>query len=1206
MEFRRKFAVTALLATLLAISSYAGTPTVRYLVNVDPISVQGGWDYEKWLDLAKQCADRLLECAPDRYGSRHTPLWLSIVDPETCGMIEEKPSNWQTYWDAEDYVMTAQGCNLYRDMPTLRAFKRLSELTGEGRYKQAVDRYLQFYLDELPSATTGLFPWGEHMSYNTLRDKIVATRHEMEYNLPDWELLWEVNPEAVRREIEAIYRINIWDKENFLYDRHANYFTGEFDPAPVRGAYIKHSGLFAYSFLFLYSKTHDPRYLEWARGISNVYWSRRNPETGLVPGYISGTPPSMAQIALAYDLLEGSFLFPDEEIQRRALGMVDSFIHYGFDREKGRFASGLNTATGKPVGNPAPSSWGSYSETALYCRLYACLDAYKQTGTPGYLDILKRCLKEADDEPLPAKVVPDAVGGMLDLFVRTYRETGDRFYLRQARKLGEWTAENLIRNGLILEYSGGCVYNNYRRPGQLLQAWLSLYEEEKAAPVHWSAPASIRPGEGSFEIRAETGPGTVVEKVHWKLPDGSEDISIPSRSGGEMVFPVPVPGGRPVIQGPLDFRFLSQDGTELDSGTVILAANADGPKIGPWELPDYVAEDEPLCGKVKVTDPSGIESVVCHYRVGDSEKTRSVECSGSAGKSDVFEFAIPPDTGRWPKPIRVQVEATGNPGWPVSRLSEEREVPTSYRVSFDPSSATGATADVPWGKSRFSIGLVSGRPKSVIDVAFFSVNPTGTGDDLPEVLVGPFFRILSGGSLEGVRLEWTVSPEQVESVLPSTLALYRCEMGRWHCSQSGEVSGATPSLTFQPEKDTLFVAGARPRLLARRTFNGALLSSPAVARISHDGQRAIILNTRSYDGALYALDHRATTIWKYDFGDMQPFPTVADLNGDGLDEIAVGGPCLTVLSPSGELLWKAPLRGAACPAIGDLDGDGQEEVVVATANGSIAAYSASGAEEWRVESAQELGIPALARLAADANLSVVVGGERELIAVSSKGSVLWKVPLHGEMMVSPAVANLDDDFADEILCYTRTDAAGTLSAFSETGELLWETTVSREPDWCPVVADFLGTGALQILAQATDPRKLAVFDRKGQWVETLPTTGRTLQTPVPVDLDGNGRLDVLTANDLSCRIWGLRHDGAPLWSYTPRSFTCPGAKVKGAGSLLVADLDGNGFLEVVGGDDETWLNILATETRCDPYAVVSGQFHGNSCHTGCYTLSNRP
>ncbi len=105
------------------------------------VVVQGGWNYDKWLQEARQFAEKIIKCAPDTYGEIETPLWLSVIDPITCSMIINKPPNWQTYWDAEDYVMIAQGCNLYRDLPTLAAFYELSCITNDPHFSSAAEAY---------------------------------------------------------------------------------------------------------------------------------------------------------------------------------------------------------------------------------------------------------------------------------------------------------------------------------------------------------------------------------------------------------------------------------------------------------------------------------------------------------------------------------------------------------------------------------------------------------------------------------------------------------------------------------------------------------------------------------------------------------------------------------------------------------------------------------------------------------------------------------------------------------------------------------------------------------------------------------------------------------------------------------------------------------------------------------------------------------
>ncbi len=393
--------------------------------------------------------------------------------------------------------------------------------------------------------------------------------------------------------------------------------------------------------------------------------------------------------------------------------------------------------------------------------------------------------------------------------------------------------------------------------------------------------------------------------------------------------------------------------------------------------------------------------------------------------------------------------------------------------------------------------------------------------------------------------------------------------------------------------------------LWRRTFNGALLSSPAVARVKQDGTLAVILDTRAADGVLYALNAEGKTLWTYDTGQTQPFTAVSDLDEDGLDEIAVGGVGLTLLASDGTVLWNVPLGRTNAPVIGDVDNDGRLEVVAATGGGLVAAFSAEGEELWRCEVDDNLEMPVLSDLNGDGALDLVVGGERSLWAVSGDGQPLWKAGLPGESLYSPAVGDLDGDGKPEIVAFTRTDFNGTLSVFGSDGTLLWDTRITREADWCPMIVDLLGVGQPQILVQAAKWEDLALYNAVGERVWTIPIESRIIQTPVPVDFDGDGRLDVALACNESRRIWALTIEGAPLWSYIPHSYVLGGAKVKGGGSLLIADIDGDERLEVVGGDDETWLNAVQTDTPCERWAVVSGQFHGDARHSGYYCISKK-
>ena len=768
-------------------------------------------------------------------------------------------------------------------------------------------------------------------------------------------------------------------------------------------------------------------------------------------------------------------------------------------------------------------------------------------------------LARVDKAPISPETEPYTAGQWLGLYLDAYRATGDRTFLHRARSLAQWSKTHLVKNGLILERANGLVYHNYSRPGGLFAAWLRLYEIEQEEPFHWRTANALSTHEDSVPIEIQGRNLRVV----WHFQDGaSGEEAADAPSVRQVSIPMP---SKPA-QGPLRITFQTPDGSQ-DTAEILLAENPEGPVFSGWEHAAWIAQGEPLEGRVEVRDPSGVVRVECVVATEAGAETR-LPCTPDPSRESAYVFSIPPAT----RDLVFAIEAAGNPAWPIVRRSPARRVILAKTAQHEGTSWIHASA--PW---------------------------MGTAG-LPPAILSDFVRITEGQG--EITLAYDAA-KALEAWTPS-IAVYTFSGGQWQRDDSSEVDTAEEQVRFTAKADGLYVVAAEARLVWRRSFNGALLDSPALIRTDASGGAAIILDTGKADGMFYALRPTGEPLWTYDVDDDQSFPTVADLDGDGVDEIALGAPRLTLLDAAGQVRWEAPLEDAASPVIGDLDGDGSLDVFAASIHGPLMALSSGGRILWQTEVPEGWRpLPALATLDEQPGLDVLYGKNETFHAFSgASGGLLWKTSVDGEILNAPAVADLDHDGRDEAVFFSRTDDHATLYALDHDGALLWSVPTNRNSDWSPVICDFDPSEGLEILAQEPDATQFGIYSRQGQRIRTITLPGRTLLTPVVADFNQDGKLDLLSAFDIAMQVRCYSNDGLLLWTYTPESRMMAGAKIKGSGSLLVADLDGDGWIEVAGGDDLTWFQVFKTDTPCAPGAVLSGQFHGDARHSGCYVSDN--
>lgn len=288
-------------------------------------------------------------------------------------------------------------------------------------------------------------------------------------------------------------------------------------------------------------------------------------------------------------------------------------------------------------------------------------------------------------------------------------------------------------------------------------------------------------------------------------------------------------------------------------------------------------------------------------------------------------------------------------------------------------------------------------------------------------------------------------------------------------------------------------------------------------------------------------------------------PTLADLDGDGADEVIVGSYShkMWVWHGNGSVLpgwprdvWDGIASGAA---VGDLNGDGSPDIVVGsdvandcancapyghlTRGGLLHAFDISGNElpGWPFATDSFMSSsPVLSDLDGDGHLEVISGGGyfptdtttrgHTLWVIGSDGRLRWRFTTRGVLLSSPAVGDINGDGRPEIAiadagCLNGACPGGMVYLLSSTGSLMWQSEgrTTRVPGGSgayfggPVLADVTGDGRADVVA-ADGNWHVKAWDLSGTIVSDTGTTFALWGTPAVGDLDGDGTNEIVVGS----------------------------------------------------------------------------------------------
>ncbi|MHA2061857.1 MAG: pectate lyase, partial [Candidatus Sifarchaeia archaeon] len=98
--------------------------------------------------------------------------------------------------------------NLASQQNLFRTLDGLTRVTDNPKYKQAATDTIKYAFEHL-QAHNGLLYWGVAAAYDAQADKVRGDRHVLKLHYPYYELMWEVDPNATKKFIEAFWSVHI-------------------------------------------------------------------------------------------------------------------------------------------------------------------------------------------------------------------------------------------------------------------------------------------------------------------------------------------------------------------------------------------------------------------------------------------------------------------------------------------------------------------------------------------------------------------------------------------------------------------------------------------------------------------------------------------------------------------------------------------------------------------------------------------------------------------------------------------------------------------------------------------------------------------------------------------------------------------------------------------------------------------------------------
>lgn len=377
-----------------------------------------------FLTIVRRYADVMIERGRDTHGPRKSGLLLSALDRTTLAPLTSRPAppagirredRAGRPWEA------LTGANPQLDQNLLRVFYVLTELTDDARYGRIADEELTWFFNNAMSSTTSLLPWGEHLSWDVMRDEPIAggtvVMHEFARPWVLYERCFALAPEASKRFALGLWEHQIANQETGGFDRHAPYF----EHGPMDGKdFARHAGFYIGTWCYAYKYTENETFLKAIEVLLSRFERKRVQPDGSAAATIGPLDCHIAAAMVTEPLSSRLLAFAETE---------DQLI--------------LAELSAKPIGTQRAMWEARYGSPTAATSAMFHVARYRQCGKKAYRDAV---IETADAylDSMPEEDVdvwPMSCAHAISLELAAYRWTKREDYLACARELAKMAVD---------------------------------------------------------------------------------------------------------------------------------------------------------------------------------------------------------------------------------------------------------------------------------------------------------------------------------------------------------------------------------------------------------------------------------------------------------------------------------------------------------------------------------------------------------------------------------------------------------------------------------------------------------------------------------------------------------------------------------------------------------------------------------------------